>query len=294
MAAPHPLRGVALFACAVFLFACLDTTIKHLTVNFSVPLLAFVRYFMHLLLMLAIVAPRHGLKMAQARRPGLVILRALCLVVMTLFMMFGLKRLPLAEATAIGFVAPLLVVLLARPLLGERIGLLRLLAVLSGFGGVLLVARPGSDLDWIGVLFVLVAALCGTAYQLLSRVLVGSESTLTLLFYVALAGAVCFGSSLPWVLHGPQPGWFDALLMLSLGVTGGLGHYLFTHAYHDAPASLLAPFSYLQLLWAGLLGWLVFGRVPDHLTLLGMGIIAVAGVVVAVQQHRSASSTEQA
>ncbi|GAB2903256.1 DMT family transporter [Uliginosibacterium flavum] len=286
MAAPHPLRGIALFASAVFLFACLDTTIKHLTQNFSVPLIAFVRYFVHLMLMLAIVVPRHGLKMARAGRPGLVILRALCLVLMTLLMMQGLKRLPLAEATAISFVAPLLVVLLARPLLGERIGLVRLLAVLCGFGGVLLVARPGGSLDLAGVLFVLVAALCGTAYQLLSRVLVGSESTLTLLFYVALAGAVCFGTTLPWVWHGPMPGWGDALLMLSLGVTGGLGHYLFTHAYHDAPASLLAPFSYLQLLWAGLLGWLVFDRVPDHLTLFGMGVIAVAGVVVAVQQQR--------
>jgi len=203
-----------------------------------------------------------------------------------LLMMQGLKRLPLAETTAISFVAPLLVVLLARPLLGERIGRLRLCAVLSGFGGVLLVARPGANLDLLGVLFVLVAALCGTAYQLLSRVLVGSESTVTLLFYVALAGSVCFGSSLPWVLPEPLPGWQDGVLMLSLGVTGGLGHYLFTHAYHDAPASLLAPFSYLQLLWAGLLGWLVFDRIPDHLTLLGMLIIAAAGVVVAVAQGR--------
>lgn len=289
MSAPHPLRGIALFACAVFLFACLDTTIKHLTQSFSVPLIAFVRYFVHLLLMLAIVTPRHGLSMARARRPGLVILRGLSLVVMTLFMMMGLKRLPLAEATAICFVAPLLVVLLARPLLGERIGLVRLLAVLSGFCGVLLVARPGGSLDVVGVFCVLVAALCGTAYQLLSRVLVGGESTLTLLFYVALAGAISFGASLPWVSHGPLPGWQDGVLMLSLGVTGGLGHYLFTHAYHDAPASLLAPFNYLQLLWAGLLGWLVFGRVPDHLTLLGMGIIAGAGVVVALYQHRLSS-----
>jgi drug/metabolite transporter (DMT)-like permease len=287
MSAPHPLRGITLFACAVFLFACLDATIKYLTLSFSVPLIAFVRYFVHFMLMLAIVTPRHGLTMARTQRPGLVILRSLCLVGMTLFMMLGLKRLPLAEATAIGFVAPLLVVLLARPLLGERIGLVRLLAVMAGFSGVLLVARPGGDMDLVGVLCVLVAASCATVYQLLSRVLVGTESTLTLLFYVALTGTVCFGTSLPWVWHGPMPGWADIALMISLGVTGGLGHYLFTHAYHDAPASLLAPFSYLQLLWTGLLGWLVFGRVPDHLTLLGMGIIAAAGVVVAVQQQRA-------
>jgi drug/metabolite transporter (DMT)-like permease len=289
MSASHPLRGIALFACAVFLFACLDTSTKYLTKSYSVPVIAFARYFVHLLLMLAILVPRHGLSMVRTRRPGLVILRAMSLVLMTLLMLQGLKRLPLAETTAISFVAPLLVVLSARPLLGERIGRLRLLAVLSGFGGVLLVVRPGAHLDPTGVVLVLAAALCWAAYQLLSRALAGSESTITLLFYVALAGTVCFGSSLPWVLPEPLPGWREGGVMLSLGVSGGLGHYLFTHAYRDAPASLLAPFSYLQLLWAGLLGWLVFDRIPDHLTLLGMGIIAAAGVVVAIQQGRRAS-----
>jgi drug/metabolite transporter (DMT)-like permease len=286
MSAPHPLRGIAMYAIAIVMFACLDATIKFLTVKFSVPLIAFVRYFVHFSLMMALVTPRHGLSMVRTRRPVLVILRALCLVGMTLFMMMGLKRLPLAEATAIGFVAPLLVVLLARPVLGERIGMVRLFAVLAGFVGVLLVARPGGDMDLVGVLCVLLAASCATAYQLLSRFLVGTESTLTLLFYVALVGTVCFGSSLPWFLQGPAASGFEIALMISLGVTGGLGHYLFTHAYRDAPASMLAPFSYTQLLWTGVLGWMIFGRVPDPLTLLGMAIIALAGIVVAVRAAR--------
>jgi drug/metabolite transporter (DMT)-like permease len=281
----HPLRGILLIACAVFLFACLDTTIRYLTAHFSVPLMAFVRYLVHLSLMLALLMPRQGLGFVRTQRPVLVVGRAMCLVGLTLFMMQGLVRLPVAEATAISFVAPLLVVLLARPLLGERIGLLRWLAVLAGFSGVLLVARPGGALDPFGVLMVFCAALCGTAYQLLSRVLAGSEATNTLLFYAALAGTCCFGLSLPWVPATPWPSWLEVGLLLSLGVTGGLGHYLFTRAYRHAPASLLAPFTYLQLLWAGLLGWLFFGRLPDQLTLLGMAIIALAGVVVALQQR---------
>ena len=287
MKSHHPLRGILLIASAVFLFACLDTTIRYLAAHFSVPLMAFVRYSVHLGLMLAILAPTQGLGFVRTKRPLLVVGRALCLVGLTLFMMQGLARLPVAEATAIGFVAPLLVVLLARPLLGERIGWVRGLAVLAGFCGVLLVARPGGNLDSFGVLMVFCAALCGTAYQLLSRFLAGSESTNTLLFHAALAGTLCFGASLPWLPETPWPSTFEVILLFSLGVTGGLGHYLFTRAYRHAPASLLAPFTYLQLLWAGLLGWLAFARLPDGLSLLGMGIIAAAGVVVALQQHRA-------
>ncbi|PLK49816.1 DMT family transporter [Uliginosibacterium sp. TH139] len=285
-ASPHPLRGVLLIASAVFLFACLDSTIRYLAAHFPVPLMAFVRYVVHLVLMLGILWPRQGLGFVRPRRTLLVVVRALCLVACTLFMMQGLVRLPVAEATAIGFVAPLLVVLLSRPLLGERIGWLRWGAVLAGFCGVLLVARPGASLDAFGVAMVLCAALCGAAYQLLSRLLASSESTNTLLFHAALAGTLCFGLSLPWQPAIAWPSLFETGLLFSLGVTGGLGHYLFTRAYRHAPASLLAPFTYLQLLWAGLLGWLVFDRVPDGLTLLGMAVIALAGVVVALNQVR--------
>lgn len=287
MKSHHPLRGILLIASAVFLFACLDTTIRYLSVHFSVSLMAFVRYIVHLGLMLALLMPVQGLGFVRTKRPLWVLGRGLCLVGLTLFMMQGLVRLPVAEATAIGFVAPLLVVLLARPLLGERIGWVRWGAVLAGFGGVLLVARPGGSLDPFGVLMVFCAALCGSAYQLLSRLLAGSESTNTLLFYAALAGSVCFGASLPWMPAVPSPSGLEWFLLFSLGVAGGLGHYLFTRAYRYAPASLLAPFTYLQLLWAGVLGWLVFARLPDALTLLGMGVIACAGAVVALQQGRS-------
>ena len=286
---PRPLRGMLLILCATFLFACMDSSAKYLAASFSVFLLAFARYAVHLVLLLVIAVPRYGFTMMRAQRPVLVVVRALSLVAMTLFMMLGLQRIPLAEATAIGFVGPLLVVLLARPILGEKIGLLRWLAVIAGFAGVLLVVRPGANLAPMGVFYVLMMALCMAAYQLLSRVLVGSESTLTLLFYAGLVGVLCFGTVLPWTFDGNMPTGWSAVLTLGLGVFGGLGHYLFTHAYRDAPASLLAPLSYSQLLWAGLLGFVVFGRIPDPLSALGMFIIAAAGVTVALQQRRQKS-----
>lgn len=282
----HPLRGVVYFVLALFLFACLDATFKVLVQRHPVPLLAFARYFVHALLMVAVLGPRMGTRLLHAHRPGMVLLRALCLVLLSLLMPLALVRMPLAEATSIMFVAPLMVALLAGPLLGEVIGRARWLAVGCGFLGVLLVMRPGGSLDMLGVLFVLLAACSNTAYQLLSRFLGGSEGAYSMLFYSALAGTVCFGLALPFFLTGPAPNWLDTLLMLSTGVTGGIGHLLFTLAYRDAPASMLAPVTYIQLLWAALLGWLIFGQFPDAVSLLGMGVIALSGVVVALQGRR--------
>lgn len=273
---------------ALFLFACLDTTIKHLSADYPVAMIVWVRYLVHALLMSVVLLPREGLAVLRANRPCLVMVRALCLAAMSLFMGVGLKLLPVAEATALGFLAPMLVVLLARPLLGECIGWLRALAVAAGFGGVLLVARPGGALDPFGVVMVLCAAGCATAYQLLSRVLSHSERTLTMLYYTALAGCVCLAPLLPWVWGGPAPGWREVLLFISLGLYGGIGHWLFTLAYRDAPASLLAPAGYAQLLWAALMGWVVFGHLPDQLALLGMLVIAASGLLVAWGAHRAA------
>jgi drug/metabolite transporter (DMT)-like permease len=286
MKSEHPLRGIMLIAAAVLLFSCLDTSIKYLTAYFSVPLLAFVRYVVHVVLMVTFLGRSEGARLLRANRPWLVAIRGLSLAALTLFMTLALKRIPVAEATAIGFVAPLLVVVLARPLLGEKIGVLRWLTVLAGFAGVLLIARPSGDLDPLGVTYVLCGTSCATVYQLLSRVLARNESTNTMLFYAGIAGVLFFALGLPLQALPTSISWQQGLLLFSLGITGGLGHYLFTRAYRYAPASLLAPFTYLQLLWAAGLGWLVFGRIPHHLTLVGMLIIAASGVVLAVQQSR--------
>lgn len=283
----HPMRGVGFYAIALFLFACLDTTTKYLVRHYPVPLLAFVRYLVHFLLMTAVLAPMLGRRLVEVHSARRVVLRGMCLVAMTLFMNFALARLPLAEGTSIMFVAPLLVVLMARPLLKEKIGLVRWLAVLAGFAGVLMIARPGGALDPVGVALVLAAALSNTFYQLLSRILSKTENAFAMLFYSALAGTICFGALMPWFFGGPRPGLLELALLLSLGVTGGIGHMFFTLAFRDAPASLLAPVTYLQLVWAGLLGWLVFAQLPDALTLLGMAIIAVSGVVVALHGRAS-------
>jgi drug/metabolite transporter (DMT)-like permease len=287
-----PLRGMLVYAMALLLFSGMDAVSKYLALRHAVPQVAWMRYSVHLLLMTVIFAPAMGNRLVSTKRGGLVLLRSMCLVGITICMMFALRRLPLAEATSILFVAPLLVVLLAKPVLRERIGAARWGAVLTGFCGVLLVVRPSGTLDGIGVAFALATALSNTAYQLLTRILSHTENAIVMLYYSALVGTVIFSLSLPWFWYATVPSALDAVLYCSLGTLGFVGHLCFTLAFRDAPASLLAPVTYLQLVWAGLLGWLVFAQVPDGYTLLGMSIVAASGVVVAIVGRRPESVVE--
>lgn len=292
MQTAQPLRGALLAATSLLLFACMDTTTKYLATRYDVPLIVMCRYLVNLLLMLALVAPSYGRAIAQTRRTGLVIVRALALAATSLLMGLALQTISVAEATAINFLAPLLVVVAAGPLLGERIGAVGWVATLMGFAGVLLIARPGGGLAMTGALLAFACVGLNVTYQLLSRVLARSESTIAMLFYSALVGSILFGLIGPWFWDGRVPSWIEALLFLSLGVYGGLGHYLYTAAFRYASASLLATINYAQLLWAGLLGWLVFGYIPDGIALVGMLVICVSGVMVALATRRAPAKRE--
>lgn len=282
----HPVRGALLCIASLALFACLDTTTKYLTQTHEVPLIVGVRYLGNLALMAALLGPTHGRQMLRTQRTGLVWVRAFCLALASLLIGFGLQRMPVAEMTSITFLSPILLVAVAGRLLGERVGWVGWVATIGGFAGVMLIVRPGSDLVSSGAIFVLAAVLLNLGYQLLSRVLAASENTFALLFYTALAGSMLYGLAMPWFIEDRAPSLLDATLFASLGVFGGVGHFLFTAAFRHAPASLLAPLNYLQLVWAGLLGWLVFGHLPDGQSLLGMAIIAGSGVLVALKTRR--------
>ncbi len=284
------MRGVLLMLAAVFVFACMDAIGKHLFALYPVPVVAAARYGGNLLVLSAIMTPRHGWALVRTQRTGLVWVRALSLAAATLLMGFALQRMPLPETVAIIFLAPFGALLLSGPLLGERVGPASWFAAGLGFAGVLLIVRPGGSLDGFGILFAFAAAAVSVAYNLLSRLLARTETTMALLFHTALAGAVVFGAMLPWTLppalRGPAPAPLDTVLLCGIGALALLGHTLFTSAFRYAPAALLSPVNYVYLAWATLLGWLVFSHVPDGLALLGMGLISVAGVGVAMKVHR--------
>jgi drug/metabolite transporter (DMT)-like permease len=274
--------GIACCIAALFLFSSLDATTKYLVHIYPVPMVAWIRYFAQFALMTAVLAPMLGRELLRTTRTGLALVRAACLACVSILFIAAFARVPLAEATSIMFLSPLLVILLAKPMLKETIGPLRWAAVLAGFIGVIIIARPSGQLDTVGVAMILAGTLFNALYQLLSGVLRKTERAPVLLYYSALLGTVVFGFTLPWFWGGPSPTPLYYVLFAAMGVFGGVGHFLFTEAFHLAPASLLAPIMYLQLLISGSLGWWIFGQVPDRVTLIGMAIIAASGIVVAV------------
>jgi drug/metabolite transporter (DMT)-like permease len=286
MPAARPLLGIGLAIAATLMFAGHDTINKHLLATYDVPLVSAIRYIVHTMLMVMLLGPRHGGALVKTARTGVVIVRAICLVVGSLFASLALRIMPIAETTAIIYLAPIIVVLLARPLLDETIGLIGWIGAIGGFLGVLLIARPGAGLDPLGVAFALCNVGVTAAYYILSRILARSETTLALLFYSALAGTICFGLAAPWFWFDTMPTTLDLALFASLGLLAGVGHFCFTAAYRHAPASILAPISYTHLIWAGLFGWLVFDQLPDAIGLVGMAIIFLAGVLTALRTVR--------
>lgn len=282
----HPIRGALLCIASLALFACMDTVTKYLAQTHEVPLIVAARYLGNLVLMAAFLGPTHGRQMIRTQRTGLVWVRAFCLAVASLLIGLALARMPVAEVTAITFLSPILLVAVAGRLLGERVGWIGWVATVGGLAGVMLIVRPGSDIVTSGAVFVLAAVLLNLGYQLLSRVLAASETTFALLFYTALAGSILYGLAVPWYLEDRAPSLFEAVLFASLGVFGGVGHFMFTAAFRHAPASLIAPLNYIQLLWAGLLGWVVFDYVPDGQSLAGMAVVAGSGVLVALKTRR--------
>ena len=283
---PSALRGILLMLLAVMCFAALDATSKHLSQTYPVAILVWVRYVVHCVLMLVFLAPSMRWKLVATTRPVALTVRALLLVATTALCMAAFRVMPLAETTAIIFVSPLAVGLLAGPLLGERVGAARWLAMLAGFAGMLMVARPGSGLSLEGVLLALGAAACYTVYQLQTRQLSPTENTWTMLFYTALAGTVVMTLGLPLFWGGPLPGPLDALMFCTMGLYGGGGHYLLTRAFRHAPASTISPFLYAQLLWAGLFGGLFFDHWPDALSIAGMAVIAASSIAMAGWERR--------
>jgi drug/metabolite transporter (DMT)-like permease len=221
-------------------------------------------------------------------RPGLQLVRSMLLLGSTFFFFLAVKFIPLASATAIGFVGPLLVTALSVPLLGETVGPRRWAAVAVGFVGVLVIIRPGPGMfsgtaHW-AIALPLLVAVCFALYQISTRILSRTDSWTTTLFYSASVGAVVMSTLVPFHWRTPDlEGW---AWMAVLGAIGGFGHSMMIKAFTAAPASSLAPFTYLQIIWSTAVGFLAFGDFPDGWTLLGAAIVAASGLYVLSRERR--------
>jgi len=283
---PHnpALRGILLMFIALGVFTLMDSIGKYLSRWYPVPGLVWARYAINVLMLLAFLAWRGQLRYVRTARPAIQVARGLLLGMATLLYFTALSRMPLAEASAIAFVLPLFVAVLAVPMLGERLDAPRLVAILVGLVGALVIVRPGSDAFTVYALLPLGMALMNALYQILTRKVAGVEPALTSLFYGSLVGAVMFAPVLPFAWETPQDPWHWALLLV-LGLLATVGHFILIRAFEFAPATLLAPFVYTQLLWTMLVGWLVFGDFPDGVSLVGMAIIVGAGLYLVGRQR---------
>jgi drug/metabolite transporter (DMT)-like permease len=222
--------------------------------------------------------------MLRTAYPRVQAIRSVLLLSGTVFIVLAYRVMPMAEAQAISFIHPVLLTVLAVIFLGEKVSLSGWAAVLAGFSGVLIIVRPGGGLFTPAAFLPLGLALTFSSYQIFTRLIAGKENSLNSLFCALLVGSLALSLALPLVWVDPTPK--GALFFALIGVTSGIGHFSTIKSLEMAPASLVAPFAYVQLLWVAILGALVFGDFPDALTLAGIAVVVAGGLLVAASRRR--------
>ncbi|MFT0861498.1 DMT family transporter [Ancylobacter sp. G4_0304] len=271
------LTGIGLICVAFVLFTLLDTTVKWLNHTVHPLEIAWARYAGQFVLSFLVLNPWSTPGFWRTRRLGLQITRSLLLVGTTLGNFFALQYLQLDQTMSITFSTPFLVALFAGPLLGEWIGVHRWLAIMVGFAGILIIVQPSTQGLHPAVLASLGGALCYAFYNISTRMLAATDSTATTMFYTSFVGTAVLTVPLPWFWSVPGEALVIGGLSL-LGIFGGLGHLLVVMAHRRAPAAVLSPFLYTQMIWMMLSGWLIFHQTPDTPTLIGAGIVICSGL----------------
>lgn len=259
-------------------------TIAKMLAQHGVPIvqITWARYFFSIFCLALLIPQFRDGRRVLSRRPLLQLGRSALLLLVTLLFFNVFSKMPLVEAVSIGFTTPLMVTALAALLLHERVGIERWAAVAVGFTGVLVVIRPGQEVvaDWPSLLMLLTAFL-NALYHLSTRAIAGIDPPATTILYTNVVGAIVLSAAVLLV-----PGYWAAVPLIAwfefaaLGFFAFMGHYLLVQAYSHAPASILAPYTYMIVIWVGILGYMAFGDLPDHWTIIGSLIVIAAGLYV--------------
>ena len=282
-----PPSAVLMIVGAVACFSVLDGIIKTLSARHPVPLLVWARWGFQVLAMLLWLAPKMGTGMLRTRHLRMQLLRGVLLVGSSLFFMTALSHLPLADATALNYTTPTIVIVLAIVFLDERLTPSRLAFVVAGLAGMLMIVQPGAEIFKGTSLFALGSAGCYALYQITTRMVADDDPRVSL-FYPALIGTLLMTFVWPWFGSRIDVAWTDVAWLAGIGVLGTIGHFLLILAFQRAPASALTPFTYIQVVFATLIGWLVYDDFPDALTLAGMALIAGSGLLLTWHERRRA------
>ena len=281
--ADRPFRGIALILASTVFLGASDVTAKYLSATLPSIEIAWIRFLVFALIMSPAMVPGSPLYALRSQRPGLQAMRGVALLGSSLFFISGLRFLPIAEASATGFVAPLFVTALSIVFLGETVGVRRWLATAVGLIGVLIILRPGTGAFHPAAFFPIVSALAWACTLIMTRMMSGRDHAITTMTYSSIVG-VCILSALVrfvWV----APSWHDILFGIFIGLASTAGQWIVVLAFRYADASVLAPFSYTQLLWVSILGFVIFGEVPDVWTVTGAVFIVGSGLYTAHRER---------
>ena len=285
------LRAIGFQCLSVAFIAVVDTSAKYLTDDLH-PVQIVWGYSTAIFLHIALYAAWRGARgpvpfaaLVRTRRPVMQLARAGLLVVTICLLFAGFVWLPIAEATVLNFMAPIFVALLSAPLLGERVDAHRWLAVAAGFAGVIVIVRPGSGIAHFAALFPLASALSFAGFQLMTRIVSRTDSTLATVFHTG-AGTCLWSSLIVPFVWTPMSGrqWLG---FVALGTLGTCAHICLVRAFTLAPAALVSPFTYTKLLWVTILGFFVFGDLPGANTLAGSALIVAGGLYVVHRERRA-------
>jgi drug/metabolite transporter (DMT)-like permease len=281
--ADRPFRGIALILASTVFLGSSDVTSKYLSATLPSTEIAWIRFLVFALIMFPAMLPVSPLYALPTKRLGLQIIRGVALLGSSLFFISGLRFLPIAEASATSFISPLFVTALSIVFLRESVGIRRWLATAVGLIGVLIVLRPGSGAFHPAAFFPIVSALAWACTLIMTRMMSGTERAITTMTYSAITGLCILTALVPlvWV----HPSWHDIFFGIVIGVASTVGQWIVVLAFRYADASVLAPFSYTQLLWVSILGFLVFGEVPDVWTVTGAGFIVASGLYTAHRER---------
>lgn len=279
-------RGILWMLAAMLMFTGTNAFAKLLMAHYPVMQVVWARYFFQFLLLLIFIGPRLNRVMVTAKLK-LQLGRSLLLCGTSVLFFFGLSQLALADISAVMFVSPILVTALSMPLLGEKVGLRRWAGIVIGFIGALIIIRPGFGMMQNAALFPLGAACLYALYQISTRFLGRTDDAMTTLLYTASSGTLITSALVAFFWEMPDlTGW---VMMAALGVTSNLGHFSMIKAYQAAPAASVAPFSYVNLLWATMFGFILFSDLPDLWTISGAIVIAASGLYIFHRENRQRS-----
>ncbi len=283
-AARQALVGIVSMSGAIALFSVMDVMIKALSDTYSTVQIYFFRSLLALIPAWFVLRGEGGLAAMKTERLGFHIFRSCVSMAFLLAFFYALHLLPLADLYAITFAAPLFITALGVPMLGERVGARRWAAIGVGFVGVLVILRPGGEVFSLGGMIGLISSLLFSFSMIFTKQLSRTESNGAIVTYFALTSTVLSGLALPfsWV----QPSGGDWALLVAVGLVGGVGQILITHAFRSAPAAIVSPFQYTSILWGLIFGYAFFGDLPDAIMLAGAAIVVASGLYILYRETR--------